>query len=70
MTIRYKSENGYSGSLYGESSMSIYDPNGKEIMHTYHRTPNTLEELKNIVDGTPAFVRMLTERFKNMEDED
>ena len=56
-TIYYKSRNGFSGELYGESSMSIYDPDGREVMHTASRTPNTQEELKKIVDGMPAFIK-------------
>ena len=57
--IEYNSENGYSGRLYGRSSMSIFDKNGKEVMHTGSRTPNTLEELKEVVDGYPAFMEVL-----------
>lgn len=57
--IEYKSENGYVGVLYGESSMVILDAAGKEIMHTGHRTPNTLEELKEIVDTMPEFMETL-----------
>ena len=53
--ITYKSDNGYEGVLYGTSSMKIYDPNGIEIMHTYFRAVNTLEELKEIVDTMPEF---------------
>lgn len=57
--IEYTSENGYSGKLYGKSSMSIFDKDGKEVMHTGSRTPNTLEELKEVVDRFPAFMEML-----------
>lgn len=64
--IRYKSANGYSGSLYGVSSMTIYDPDGREIMHTGFRTPNTFEELKEIVDSMPEFIRMLTGKGKRI----
>ena len=31
----------------------------KEVMHTGSRTPNTLEELKEVVDRFPAFMEML-----------
>jgi len=57
--IEYTSENGYSGKLYGESSMSIYNKDGKEVMHTGSRKPNTLEELKEAVDSFPAFMAMI-----------
>lgn len=61
--ITYRSDNGYSGVLYGKSSMKIYDPNGIEIMHTYFRAANTLQELKEIVDTMPEFL----EKLKLME---
>ena len=42
--IKYESENGYTGILYGESSLSVFDSNGKERLHTGSRTVNTLDE--------------------------
>lgn len=57
--IEYTSENGYSGKLYGKASMSIFDKYGKEVMHTGSRTPNTLEELKEVVDRFSTFMEML-----------
>ena len=54
--IEYKSENGYSGSLYGRASMRIYDKNGNEVLHTGFRNVNTLEELKEVVDNMPEFL--------------
>lgn len=72
--IVYESENGYTGKLYGESSMSIFDADGNEVMHTGSRTPNTLEELKEVVDGYPAFIEMLKkiplDDLKDAEDDD
>lgn len=62
--IEYKSENGYSGSLYGKSSMRIYDRNGMEVLHTGFRSVNTLEELKDIVDGMPEFIEVLRKALK------
>ena len=58
-TIEYTSPNGYRGVLYGKSSMSIYGPIGKVVIHTGHRTPNTLEELKKQVDEMPEFMELL-----------
>lgn len=62
--IEYKSENGYSGSLFGRSSMRIYDRNGMEVLHTGFRNINTLEELKKIVDGMPEFLEAIRKVFK------
>lgn len=59
MEVEYKSENGYSGRLYGKSSMSIYNPQGEEVLHTSCRALQTLEELKEAVDTFPTFFVML-----------
>lgn len=61
MMIKYKSPNGYSGALYGESSMSIYNPDGKEVLHTGFRRKeiNSLDALKEQVDTYPEFEKML-----------
>lgn len=53
MTIKYESENGYTGMIYGESSMRIIDPYGKEVLHTGFRTISTEKELKEFVDDFP-----------------
>ena len=60
--IDYTSPNGYRGVLYGKSSMAVYDKNGVERMHTGSRCINTLEELKEFVDGFEEFLESLEER--------
>lgn len=65
MRMEYKSENGYTGKLYGERSMSIYDPNGKEVLHTGFRSINTLKALRRVVDGFPEYRKKLTEIVKD-----
>ncbi len=65
--IKYTSENGYSGKLYGKSSLSIYDRKGREVLHTGSRAINTVEELKELVDNHPEFARILTEGKNNDE---
>ena len=57
--IKYESENGYTGILYGESSLSVFDSNGKERLHTGSRNINTLEELKHVVEAFPDFIEKL-----------
>lgn len=59
--IDYTGENGYRGVLYGKSSMAVYDKNGVERMHTGSRGINTLEELKEFVEGFEEFFEMLEE---------
>lgn len=68
--IEYVSDAGYKGVLYGESSFAIYDENGKECLHTGHRSFNTFERLKEIVDVYPEFEHRLEELFDNLDDED
>ena len=60
--IDYTSPNVYRGVMYGKSSMAVYDKNGVERMHTGSRGINTLEELKEFVDGFEEFLESLEER--------
>ena len=55
-TIRYTSDNGYTGVLYGKSSYAIYDKDGKEVLHTGLRNINTYEELVESVNNFPKFL--------------
>ena len=57
--IEYTSDNGYTGRLYGKSSLIIFNPDGTESMHTGSRNINTREELVKIVDKHPKFIEML-----------
>jgi hypothetical protein len=58
-TIKYTSDNGYTGVLYGQSSLAIYNPDGTVSMHTGSRNINTYEELVRVVDEYPKFMEML-----------
>ena len=69
MTIKYKSENGYEGMLYGESSMVIHDPEGNEVFHTGFRTINTEAELRGFVDDMPNKRKALLKLFKDLSKE-
>lgn len=64
--IEYESDNGYTGRLYGESSFSIYGPDGREVFHTGSRAFDTYKGLKDMVDTYPEFRKML---FGDTEDE-
>lgn len=70
--VEYKSTNGYSGRIYGESSMSIYDKDGDEVLHTGKRSINTFDELKKCVDGYPEFEKAMDrldiDRIEESED--
>jgi hypothetical protein len=67
--IKYTSENGYTGVLYGRSSMSIYDPEGHECLHTGFRNINTYEELVETVNEQPEFMKAL-EKMRSEDDLD
>lgn len=60
-TVTYHHANGYSATLYGKSSMSIYF-DGKEVMHTGFRSANTESEVMALLEGYPKFRESL-ERF-------
>ncbi len=62
--IKYTSDNGYTGVMYGKSSFAIFDKNGKEVLHTGSRSFNTYKELVKQVDTYPEFRAMLEEHFK------
>lgn len=68
--IEAKHENGYSGKLYGKSSMSIYDQDGKEVLHTGFRNINTQEELYSHLADMPAFLESIAGIFKDEEGEE
>lgn len=69
MTIKYESENGYTGMIYGESSMRIIDPYGKEVLHTGFRTISTEAELKEFVDDFPNKRKDLLKLFEDLSKE-
>lgn len=58
-TIKYESDNGYKGFLYGDTSMIVLNSNGDQVLHTHNRGINTLEKLKELVDTMPEFIKKL-----------
>jgi len=53
--IQYKSSNGYSGTLFGKSSLIVYDLESVICFHTGSRKINTYEELVDFIEGYPDF---------------
>lgn len=53
--------NGFSGKLYGESSMSIFDRDGNEVLHTGFRSAdiNSENALYEHLETFPEFLSML-----------
>lgn len=66
--IEYKSENGYTGRMYGKQSFSIYASDGHEVMHSGFRSFNDLETLKEITDQMPEFLEMLNGIYEDCEE--
>ena len=63
--IQYKSSNGYYGTLYGKSSLVVYDPKSVMCFHTASRKINTYEELVDFVDSYPEFEAKLTSLWED-----
>lgn len=63
--MKYTSKNGYTGVMYGNSSLVILDENGKEVFHTGSRNCNTYEELIEQVDTFSVFYNMILGWLKN-----
>lgn len=66
--ISYTHPNGYTGLLYGKSSLVVQNSEGRDVFHTGFRNINTLDELKGWLDDFPQFVGLL-ERMDWSEEE-
>lgn len=62
--LTYTSPNGYTGVLYGNRSLSVYDGNENEVMHTGFRNINTPDELAEFVDNFDQFLKDLKKEMK------
>ena len=73
-SIKYTSSNGLTGILYGESSMSIgkvqEDGSFDEYLHTGSRNGNSIEYLKEMVDGFPSFIEAMEELRTELDQEE
>lgn len=58
-TVKYKSDNGYTGIMYGRKSFAVQDETGKEVMHTGSRNFNNIKDLMDHVDNFPKFREVL-----------
>ena len=69
--IEYKSDNGYTGVLYGEHSFSVFGEDGREVFHTGSRGINTYDELVEAVETFPEFYdKVLSISHEDIEDEE
>lgn len=67
--IKYTSKNGYTGVMYGKSSLAILNENGEEVFHTGFRNFNTYEELVEQVETFPEFYDRIQEHLRRLKDE-
>lgn len=66
--INYTHSNGYTGILYGKSSLAVQNSEGREVFHTGFRNINTLDELKKWLDDFPKFMEMLNPYWSETDD--
>ena len=55
----YKSDNSYTGVLRPGRSFSIYDSNGREVLHTSSPAIRNYDELVERVDNFPRFLDVM-----------
>lgn len=67
MVIKCEHPNGYSGVLMGKSTMLIYDKDGHECLHTCSRTPQTKEELYEVLETMPRTMEIIAREFRRTE---
>lgn len=60
--IKVKHPNGYEGVLYGKTCMAIYNPQGRECLHTGFRNIDTEQELYKQLEDMPRFMEMFGNR--------
>ena len=59
--IEYRSNNGYTGRMYGKSSLSIFETaSGKEVFHTGFRKCNSLGDLRKQVEEFPKLLDVIS----------
>lgn len=67
MVIKCEHPNGYSGVLMGKSTMLIYDKDGHECLHTCFRTPQTKEELYEVLETMPRMMEIVAKEIEQTE---
>lgn len=66
--IKVEHENGYTGALYGRSSLSIYKE-GREVLHTGSRNISTEKELYELLDRFPKMIKAFDDIYNDDESE-
>lgn len=58
-------ENGYTAKLYGKSSMIVYRPNGRQMLHTGSRNLESQEDVLAFLDDMPEFDKNSNKLFSD-----
>ena len=69
-TVKYTSDNGYTGVMYSKSSYAVFDKDGIEVMHTGFRNFNTYDELVEHVEKYPKLMEMLRRATHILNDDE
>lgn len=59
MVLRYTADNGYTGILKDGKELSIYNREGKEVLHTYKSAFSSYSELVERVETFDDFLNMI-----------
>lgn len=75
MILEYVSENGYSGKVIQWENtqiytLYIYNSKGECVLHSYRSAVDTLDKLKDTVNGFPSFLKLLGRDDLEEEDDD
>lgn len=62
--IQIKHSNGYTGRLFGTSSLSIYDAEEHIVLYTEKRTINTYAELYQLLEEAPDLFKQKEEKTR------
>lgn len=55
-TVTYTHENGYSATLYGDTSLYV-EHDGREVLHTGFRNVETDDEVMNLLENMPDMMK-------------
>lgn len=66
--IIVKHPNGYSGMMYGESSLTVFDSHMRKVLHTGSRNVKTAEELYTTLELMPGFMSLIEKIDELKED--
>lgn len=64
--IKYQSKNGYTGMLYGESSLKVLNHKGETVLNSANSQIKNMPELIEFVDDFPNRTPKLLELYERL----